>query len=253
MDKEKICTSKDLLQLIRESRNPLPTGKVKSEMIEFIDSFNKLDKSQHEYKRILSIVRGLANDIEQFEEDDYISLMSFFILADIDDYTTFLAFEQVKDKITKVDNQALFLKLLQTINKEGFSKLQLKSYQEVKQNYPLFWADIYFDIDIDESIKTLRESNLDFHEIEKPLKKWLKSLDVKNKNLHYKIEKIQQFVENFNTNESQKWLDENTNLFPQEHSKIKNYQILRINLIREFDMTSLVGSNFTKNMHLYEN
>ena len=195
MDTSQIKTPEDFLQLIKSNSKPLLPGKIQTELMDFIDSMEKTGKQSDEYERVIKLAHSMANQLDKFDDDDFSSLMSFFVLMQINDYGTFLSFENAKDKVMSkgYEKQALFLKLLSTINNSGFSKLQMSMFSDIKKEYPLFWADLYFEIDIYESIDTLKNSGIDFNVMIKMINKWIKSLTKDNPSHAHKLKVIERF------------------------------------------------------------
>ena len=206
MEIEEIKTPENFLQLIQRNSDPLSHGKAQSDLMNLVDWLERADKQSDEYKRIIKLSHSMANWLNKFDNNDFSSLMSFFALMQINDYDTFLAFECAKDKIIseEADKQALFLKLLNTINSTGFSKLQMREFSIIKEKYPLFWADLYFEIDINESITTLENSNIDYISIEKLTSKWKKYLKKGTPSHDHKLNKINIFLGKIKLN---KWAE----------------------------------------------
>lgn len=110
-----INNTEDFLKLIKDNCKQLPHGKAQTDLMSFIDSFEVLEKNSDEYERIIKLSREMSEHLEKFNDEDFSSLISFFVLAQINDYDTFLAYENVRAKITDLKKKALYLKLLDTI------------------------------------------------------------------------------------------------------------------------------------------
>ena len=116
-------------------------------------------KGDSKYGDFLSVIRRLSDKIEEFTGKDYDALTSFLSESGLtDDYGTFLLFAQKKDRVKGVDNQALFLKLLNTISNKGQFRPTgfLDSYQNVKEKYSQLRYEIFANIDSNENTKTVK-------------------------------------------------------------------------------------------------
>lgn len=215
MDTEKITNTQDLLRLIRDNKNPLQHGNTQSDLMCFIDSFNSLSKDSTEYNKILKLARELANYLDELEYEDFSSLVTFFILTRINDYQTYLTYENAKTGITDIKKQAHYLKLLESINRDGFSKLQLNEFIAIKSTFPLFWADLTFDLNINESIETLKRSGLSFDKMVILIKKWRKAITINDSISFAKLRALVAFIETYD-NTSKIWLQKNEDFMSQD-------------------------------------
>ncbi|MDD2306073.1 MAG: hypothetical protein PHP53_15335 [Prolixibacteraceae bacterium] len=226
-----IQNSEQLFQLIKENSEPLKYNHLHSGLMSLSDEVLEMGKESLIFKTIAKYVRELGNSVVDFDNNDYSSLMVFIKKIQINDYNTFETYAAKSEAIKKLDlkSQALFLKLLQTINSDGISKLLLSEFIHLKNELPLFWADMYFEFDLVVSLNVLSHSSPSFDITAKLLDKWINSLSGIDSISKAKIETIHSFVLTIEPQSKIKieWLEKNNKIFNRadNSNKIDNSKL----------------------------
>ena len=178
-----INTGKDLLSIIKENSIHQQNQDITSTL--FVLANLIVEKEYIVDDKLTSILIELAEFTNEMEEDDIISLINFLIIIKKQDRTVFKAFEEKLCTISDFDKKAFMLRLLSILDQNSLSISLIKSCKEVVNRYPMFMADLLFDINPFEAIQLIRGKSFEFEDSFEILEKWLDYLasDLKFKEL----------------------------------------------------------------------